>query len=163
MHDAPSVTYPVGRFTWGYRCAQVLCLCMAAASTFLAQRHVDAVMWDGVLAGSAIVTVGLIQFQLHALAAGALSWAKRSRSKGPGIWLWQDAERIQSPIAVELNLVWLLQGHMCLVMTSSKRPRRLLWVSASHAPERWLAMRQAIWSHHTRTRTAADGERESLR
>ena len=136
MHQAPSVSYPVGRSGFAartYAALALLGLAAACAWTFQAQ----AFGWRQALAAGA------------ALACAAFAWSGWRRSPcgilrwdGSG-WQWEEggaAEAGQPELALDLQTVMLLRWR------THEGRTRWLWLERKSDVSHWEALRRAVYS-----------------
>ena len=140
MHNAPSVSYPVGRPRFAGLVAAGLWLVGAAVAALWA-READAPGWRLALAGGALVGAGLWSL---------LSWIRSPR--GQLQWdgtAWMDPS---GSGAAALDVALDLQ-HVMLVRWREPRPPHWLWLERRRCPHAWLELRRAVYSR-ARTPTA---------
>jgi len=138
MHDAPSVSYPVGRSPWAAALAAALWLAGAGATlAWSAQPQVAA--WRIALAWTAVGVAGVAAWRAWRLAPrGLLTWDGAD-------WNWNDAGGGRLQVALDLQRVLLVLWH-------GGEDRRWLWLERASCPARWDEMRRAVYS---RARPAA--------
>ena len=142
MHNAPSVSYPVGRCRFAG--ALVFAAWCAGAVTLAA--------WAWALPAGGVRQIGGLAVLLVAGAAAVLSWRRQPTGllawDGTG-WRWADGsgERPGS-IAVALDL----QTWMLLHWKGDASGALWLWLERNREPQAWDALRRAVYS---RARTAA--------
>ena len=133
MHNAPSVTYPVGRPRFAGLLAAGLWLA-AAASTLLWVQQADALGWRQAVAAAALLGIG---------AGALLSWLHAPQGE-----LHWDGTAWTGPsgaAADALDVTLDLQG-VLLVRWPAARSVRWLWLERSRCPHRWLELRRAVYS-----------------
>lgn len=146
MHNAPSVSFPVGRFVWGFRGLALVSLIMAFIALVIAWPTAYRVEWAVLIALAMAGQLAAIGYKMSKEPSGHLSWSTSTVKEKEGIWTWRSDGPNQRPMAVELSLILTLKDHMLLVIRPKNCPSRLLCLSRAHAPQRWLSMRQAVWS-----------------
>ena len=150
MQNAPSVAYPVGRFSWPSRFALVgLALLggvnvIGLAFVWPADGGLSPVLLLGVGWGLWLWSAGR---QATLCPAGTLRWDAQAMGEGwapgAGHWWWQEDGRAQ-PMPVrhlERRLDW---GRGMLVRGRTEGRTRWFWLSASLAESRWGELRRAI-------------------
>lgn len=155
MHNAPSVSFPVGRFVLGYRFIRWASIVLAVFSASIAWPTTHAAVASISIAVVLVAQLVWIRSKCAEESPGHLSWSTAKSKDVLGVWMWQSSGANTQPFQVELSLVLTLQNHMLLVIKSSNFPARMLWLRAWHAPERWLPMRQAAWAHYNNQRQPA--------
>ena len=141
MHDAPSVSYPVGRSRWAGALAASLWLA-GLAGTLLWSAQPQLAFWRLALAWGAVAAAGLIALRACWRAPrGVLAW------DGAG-WTWAPhgagAETGELQVALDLQ-------HLLLVHWRASGARRWFWLERAGG-ERWDELRRAVYS---RARPAA--------
>jgi toxin CptA len=142
MHNAPSVSYPVGRC----RLAGVLLvLAWSAGAAALAAwaSHVPAPLWQQALAAVAVAAAGL---------SAALGWARSAEGTlawHGDTWDWQSGAEAA---AGRVERILDLQHWVLVRWRAETGPARWLWLEAKRDPARWDALRRAVYS---RARTEA--------
>lgn len=136
MHDAPSVTCPVGRSVFGGALMAAAWLAgVAAALMWSAQPALAA--WRLALAWSAVALAGVLALRSWLGAAeGVLAW------DGSG-WSWSEGGRPPASGRLELSLD--LQ-HTMLARWHDGGIGRWLWLERRRCPERWNDVRRAVYS-----------------
>jgi len=135
MHNAPSVTYPVGRFFWstaiplGAWSLGVICSALWTLES-AAQGWRLAVIWTA--AGA--TGLGMLHMWLRA-AVGSLSWSGTQ-------WCWMSRPGTAHPGAVHV----VLDLQHCLLLSWSGPGAGWIWVERSAAPMHWDALRRAVYS-----------------
>ena len=144
MHDAPSVSFPVGRCVWCHRL--VLALWCAGFMCALAVGWWARQPWA--LLGLVLVfgLGGAVYFALQSWPSGRLLWRSGVPAPVRG-WWWQTDEQGPTESVTELLVLADLQSGMLLALRLSTKRRLTLWVRRAHAPLHWQALRQAIWFH----------------
>lgn len=146
MHNAPSVSYPVGRsLVAGGIAAAVWSLGVLVAVQWILQSQVSG--WRLGVAG--------IVLAFGATAAGWNWWiAPRGTLSWDGqSWVWTDAGGTDvGAVEVRLDL------QRCLLLRFRSHPAsRWLWLERSHCAERWDDLRRAVYSR-ARPQTPPDAE-----
>jgi toxin CptA len=136
MHDAPSVTCPVGRSLCG---GVILLLLWLAGGTaaLLWSAQPQVAPWR--LAGmwTAVAAAGLLALRSwRRSSVGVLAW------DGTG-WTWNEAAHAGVGGRLELSLD--LQ-HTILVRWHDGGPRRWLWLERRRCRDRWDDVRRAVYS-----------------
>ncbi|NCP40359.1 MAG: hypothetical protein GW848_07615 [Rhodoferax sp.] len=136
MHNAPVVSYPVGRSY--FHAAVVVCMVFAGAANLL----VWTVQPDLLLARHTVAWL----VWLLCLFFAAWGWWRSPqgdlRFTGDS-WQWVDpAQTQQVTLGVQLDLQQTL-----LVRTSDAQSRvRWLWLAHARQPQRWLDLRRAVFA-----------------
>jgi hypothetical protein len=146
MHNAPSVSFPVGRFAWGYRGLALAILLMALISGAIAWQTSDRLEWVVFIALALIGQLVVLRHQSSQERSGRLSWSQAAGKGSQGLWVWHDAALTHPMRVVELSLIFTLKSHMLVVIRPDHRPARLVWLNRACAPHSWLSMRQAVWA-----------------
>lgn len=140
MHDAPSVSYPVGRSRWAGALAAVLWLCgLAGALLWAAQPQVA--FWRLAFAWAAVAAAGLAALGAWWFTPrGTLAW------DGSG-WTWTPHG---GPAAAgELQVALDFQRLLLVRFRAADAPG---WFWLERGGERWDELRRAVYS---RARPAA--------
>jgi hypothetical protein len=135
MHDAPSVSHPVGRSAFLGTGLLAAWLLGAACVAGLAGAGMTG--WRLAVAVASLAGAGLwAAAWCWRLPSGELAW-------DGGGWRWSPAggEDDAGAVAVALDLQRALLLHWRGDAASS-----WLWVERRHAPARWLALRRAVYS-----------------
>jgi hypothetical protein len=136
MHNAPAVSYPVGRsrFQAGML-ALVTLLGIAGALLWFVQVEVPGWRQWSMLFGSVATGLGVWWQRRHPLT-GQLTWDGLS-------WIWSDAKR---SVPTQLAVVIDFQAAMLLCLRPDDQTRRIwVWVDRNASPTtRWLALRRAV-------------------
>lgn len=136
MHQAPSVTYPVGRSAFAARVHGALCvLGLAAAGAWALQS--PAFGWRQALGFAAVLACAAL-----ALASWRHSPAGSLRWDGAG-WYWEEGAA-SSPGRPELALD--LQSVMLLRWRPEAGGALWLWVERASDVSHWEALRRAVYS-----------------
>jgi hypothetical protein len=144
MHNAPAVSYPVGRSrfqTWLF----VLVALLGIVGALIWITQVDAPGWRQglMLLGSMVTGFGAWR-QWRFPLTGQLAWDGVS-------WMWTD---LKSSQPTQLAVVVDVQSAMLLwVRPGGQTLRMWIWVDCYTSPTRWLALRRAV---HQRPRQAPD-------
>jgi hypothetical protein len=138
MHNAPAVSFPVGRSRF-----QVQILAALAFLGFLA-----AVVWTAkaqapdwrqwlMLSGAALTGLGAF-WQWHHAPTGQVAWSGSS-------WHWaESSDAVEARVVVVIDL----QRAMLLILGVGGNARKVwLWVERDASPARWLALRRAVYQH----------------
>ena len=145
MHNAPSVSYPVGRFVWPHG---LLGLQAALSLTLLglwAGTQPIGLPWCVAVLGCAVALA--LEHKTLRGQGGWLSWDGAQ-------WRWQVdcpcAEALPGLEGVgEVKLVWDGQSILLLrwqPLTYAGQPgMRWLWLGRSVWPQNWPALRRAVW------------------
>lgn len=146
MHNAPSVTYPVGRF-----------FLLTGLWTALGSL-------SAVLLVSWTVAIGrfgpaqLFMLLLWSVAAGVAVWCWQRPEQGhlqwDGVaWAWHGAGPVR-PGQLSVRLDW--QHVLLLAFVSETGRTHWLWLARSTDARRWLAVRRALYGAPQRQRMATD-------
>ena len=154
MHNAPSVSYPVGRcvfYGWAliglgasgwaaFASMQAMVAFGLAAPLTLAQT-----VGGVVLCGSWAVVAA---WHWHQSVQGRLHWdaagAPRVRKDSPGLWRWQANGRVRSADLAEVITVLDLQSRCLLRARREDGGAHWLWVECVQDPDRWDDLRRAL-------------------
>lgn len=155
MHNAPSVSYPVGRFVWWLGVQWGITGLLAIAAVVLS------LVYDQWAVSLAIGVAGLVTWMVvwrawHTSPRGHLAWVTGVSAREPGIWYWRDDGDDVLVALVELSLVVMLQSRMCVSFSVPNRGRRTVWLARECAPVHWYALRQAVWASRGAPLAAAD-------
>lgn len=136
MHNAPSVTYPVGRSLFFGRLVLVVWL-LGAMSTGWWCWHAAAMGWRQWLVLTSVPLAGLVAWSSwHRMTPGELRWDGQ-------LWLWNPGEQAEpGRLAVHLDL----QGHLLLCLHLDSSHKRWCWAERASLPERWGDLRRAVYS-----------------
>ncbi len=135
MHNAPSVTYPVGRsrFALGLVLAAWIAGLLAC---LLWWWQVQPAQWRGALAGALVAASGMWGLRVWSHSElGALSWDGQD-------WSWSGTavtEEGSPQTSLDMQR-WML------VRWSGRGASRWLWLDRSAAPARWDDLRRAVYS-----------------
>jgi hypothetical protein len=135
MHNAPSVSYPVGRSLVAGAFAAAACLLGAWATVQWARQS----QVDGGLLVLAVVVLAAVALlsgrQWWVMPQGELAWDGQS-------WIWSTAGSVGcGGVTVSLDLQWCMLLHW-----RGSGGAHWIWLERSHAPERWDALRRAVYS-----------------
>ncbi len=137
MHNAPSVTYVVGRSAiYGW----ILCLVLVvgAGSMSLWCYGVDSVSWRQGLCCFALLGSGSLAYlSWKSSPQGSLRWATPD-------WVWSDQYQRETEGQVHVRLDW--QRCLLLLFVPAQGRGLWLWVSMSTQPSRWHDLRRAVYS-----------------
>ncbi|HWI80691.1 hypothetical protein [Ramlibacter sp.] len=136
MHDAPSVSYPVGRSRWGAALLALAWLAgVAAVLAWSLQPQVAA--WRLAAAWSAVIGAGALALRQYRRApAGILAWDGAS-------WSWSEGSgpAASGRLRLSLDLQQIL-----LVHWRGDRGSRWIWLERASRRERWDDLRRAVYS-----------------
>ena len=140
MHSAPSVTYPVGRS----RLIGALVLAglgCGVSAAVLGAVQASALPWFAVAGLATAVMAGCwAGLRWWRTPAGHLSWDGRG-------WAWSADSALDGPAAPFVVLVCLdLQTALLLRQSGGMRVARWFWLERSRFPQRWSALRRAVYS-----------------
>jgi toxin CptA len=136
MHDAPSVTCPVGRSHWAG--ALLLALWLAGLlAALLWSTASPAAGWRFALLWITVAATGALALRSWWRApAGTLAWDGSA-------WSWRGAGASDSTgqlrVSVDLQ-------HAILVRWHDDKGRRWIWLERRHGAERWDDVRRAVYS-----------------
>ena len=136
MHDAPSVTCPVGRSRWAAALLLVLWV-VALMAALLWSSQAPPAAWRLALVWSCVAGTGtLALWSWRRAPVGTLAWDGTA-------WNWHgtagpDSEG-QLRVSVDLQ-------HAILVHWHDGGGRRWIWLERRHAGERWDDVRRAVYS-----------------
>ena len=132
MHNAPSVSYPVGRPRLAGQLAAGLWL-VGAASTFFWLREAGPA-WGQAAAATALMAIGIMAL---------LSWWRSPRGD-----LHWDGTAWTGPAGGALDSldVALDVQRALLVRWQAAPSAGWLWLERSRCPQRWLDLRRAVYS-----------------
>lgn len=146
MHDAPSVSFPVGRCLWCARWRALLCLLALGSAAAVAWGAGRGLAWAAACALLGIV--GAVWTWRLPEPVGVLHW--RAGPVGLQGWWWSSGPDLPDERVTELSVLLDLQAGMLLQARLPAR-RSTLWLSRQNAPHLWVSLRQAVW-HQTGTR-----------
>ena len=137
MHDAPSVSYPVGRSSWAAYALGGL-WALGASATVAWMSHLPAAGWRGVLAGLACAAAGAwAAWAWWRTPEGCLDW-RGSR------WHWTPVQAPRADVGLQVGLDF--QQVLLLRLTPVQGPSVWAWLERRSAPADWAAMRRAVYS-----------------
>jgi toxin CptA len=150
MHNAPAVSYPVGRSRFQlFFLSTISVLGLSAAVTWIVQAQTPD--WrQGVMLSGAVLTGLSAIWQWRHTPVGQLSWQGSS-------WDWVvsgDTEQVQLAVVVDLQIA------MLLMLRANGAIDRWLWVQRDASPVRWWALRRAVYQ---RLRADQDPLRDASR
>lgn len=143
MHNAPSVTYPVGRCAvWAVALAG-LALVLATA-VVLALPGLSPV--QGAVLGMAFLTwLGLALRQLGRQPRGRLGYVGAGPvASGEAVWRWYDQEGGPDRPVQGVRVAIDLQRFLLVELAASAGAPRWVWLDAARAPADWAALRRAV-------------------
>jgi hypothetical protein len=130
MHDAPSVTYPVGRSRFALAFILMAWLLGAAAGAAWAWQA-GAPGWRHAAVALALGVTGAVAlWHWWRSPAGELAWA--------GGWTWHGRAGCVAP-ALDVQAVVLLRWQ-------DSSTTQWLWLERARCPERWSGLRRAVYS-----------------
>ncbi|HZY20316.1 MAG TPA: hypothetical protein VFE82_17735 [Ramlibacter sp.] len=136
MHHAPSVNYPVGRSSWSGWI--LLALWGGATASCVAWFATGAAGWRGALAVVATVATGAwAGWAWWRQPAGRLDWDGAH-------WTLQGERRLPGGPGVLRPALDLQQ--VLLVRWTGPAGTRWYWLDRDWQPERWSALRRAVYS-----------------
>ncbi len=135
MHNAPSVTYPVGRSSFLGGLLGVLWLA-GAGVTALGGRIWGAGGWRWTLALAVLLLAALLALHFwRRMPKGALRWDGHA---------WQGPYAPVAPARLSVHLD--LQRHLLVRLHHAPVMQRWLWLDAASDPSRWNDLRRAVYS-----------------
>lgn len=150
MQNAPSVAYPVGRFSWSARFALIGLALMGLAGVLGAALvwPTERGPWLVFPLSGAWATWSWIAWRREAASTnGTLRWDATAVAGGfapqAGSWWWQaQGHALAEPlVALERRLDW---GSGMLVRGQTRGQTHWFWLSAALAEGRWGELRRAI-------------------
>jgi hypothetical protein len=138
MHNAPAVSYPVGRSRFqGWLLSVVSFLGLVAAVVWFNQAN--APDWRQWLMLSVVISVAFgAWWQWRQAVAGQLTW-------DGVVWNWTNG---QASVPVQLTLIADVQRAMLLLLSGAQdNSRRWIWVDRDASLTRWLPLRRAVHQH----------------
>ena len=139
MHNAPAVTYPVGRSHFQAWLTGVFLL-LAAAVLGLWSLLADRPYWhQAVAAGIWLACAGLAVHSLRWPSLGVLRWDGQN-------WHWESSGTVLAG-SVLPRLDW--QAGLLLEFRAPSYRVRWLWLERDSQALRWDALRRALWSRGT--------------
>lgn len=136
MHNAPSVTYPVGRsrFQLRLQCA-VWWLGVAVVAAWCWRSGVP--LGRQMLAGAAVLLAGAgVLWGWWRAPVGSLRWDGQQ-------WFWTVGG---ASVAVRVHARLDLQRHLLLALQPDPGRSFACWVDCSSQPQRWRDLRRAVYS-----------------
>ena len=150
MHNAPAVSYPVGRSRFQVLFLSIISvLGMSAAVTWIVQAQTPDWRQGLMLSGAVLTGFGAVWHWRHA-PIGQLSWEGSS-------WSWAASGHTEP---VQLAVVVDLQMAILLMLRPNGAKVRWLWVQRDASPVRWLPLRRAVYQ---RPRVDQDPLRDASR
>ncbi|WP_394789483.1 hypothetical protein [Rhodoferax sp.] len=146
MHNAPSVSYPVGRsrIQAGLQFALWLLGALAVTVWCLQVGHLG---WRQMLAVLAVVVAGVAAWWgWRRMGVGSLRWDGQQ-------WFWTESGE-PGPVRVSAHLD--LQQHLLLCLHTEYGGRIWCWAERQSEPQRWSDLRRAVYSP-ARPLTEPDG------
>lgn len=142
MYHAPSVVYPTGRFAvLGGLLVAVVALQLALQVAWWQESGEWRAVHGGVLGLSLLLWAAAWRAWWHA-PRGQLRWRDQA-------WDWQadgGAAAAPRPLSGPLSVHLDWQAGMLLCLHPPQGVRQWLWVERRHAPQRWDALRRAVYS-----------------
>jgi hypothetical protein len=138
MHNAPAVSYPVGRSRLQAQLFSAVLLfgLLACAVWFVQAQTPDWRQW--LMLFGTVVTAMAAYWQWRQPVTGQLAWEG-------SIWSWTESE---VSVSVQLMLILDLQQTMLLMLRGARGARGFwIWVERDASPTRWLALRRAVHQH----------------
>ena len=145
MHEAPSVTYPVGPCAWYDRVLWLALVLVALAGLAVAvwgqapsgmDLAVALVLW--------LCAVGAVALHLARIPKGQLTWRCEPGEVSAGEWVWQP--EVGRAALVTVSVVWQSNRVLGLRMLDGLGHSHWVWAQADEAPQDWLALRRALIS-----------------
>ena len=136
MHNAPSVSYPVGRsrFLARLQCVLWLLGVVAVAAWFW---QLGALGWRQMLAAVGVALAGWVAMQSWwRMPSGFLRWDGQQ-------WFWMGSGE---PCEVRIHVHLDLQRHLLLSLRSQSGVQLWCWVEQASQPQRWDDLRRAVYS-----------------
>lgn len=154
MHNAPSVSFPVGRCSfYGW----VLFSLGVSGLVAFAGLHAMAYLGSATPLTVTQTASGLLicvcwawvaAWHWRQSAQGRLHWdamaAPLSRVGPAGMWRWQSAGRVRSADLVRVDNVLDLQSRCLLRIERPEGGKHWLWVERAQNPDRWDDLRRAL-------------------
>ena len=152
MRSAPSVTYPVGRSVLFRRLLLVVGALGVAA---LVLAFVFGLGWWVLAGGLAWVIWGMTAMRTwQRQPLGRLAWVPSTEhAVDPalrtvvGHWSWSSAAYLGGVVLQRVERVHDLQAWMLLRLYNPDGARTWVWVERGSDPDRWDALRRALWAH----------------
>ncbi|MGE0100072.1 MAG: hypothetical protein AB7S86_17165 [Hydrogenophaga sp.] len=156
MHNAPSVTYPVGRCRFfavllsmlGLAGLWVLILWWVAASPASVFQQWEG--WGGLTLGMAWGLWAAIAWR--GSPRGGLTWdahapaASLSPEEARGAWRWRDSVSVEAVRLAGVDFIVDLQILALLRLHGAQQSPRWVWVERWRKPEHWNDLRRALQS-----------------
>ena len=135
MHNAPSVSYPVGRSRFlGGLLALLWCAGVSAVALWCQQATPSG--WRRVAAaGAVLLSAGVAVLAWRRQPEGLLTWDGQA-------WSWRGC---MLPAGASPRVVMDFQAWMLLGWPAPARAE-WLWLERRHAPGRWRDLRRAVYS-----------------
>ena len=141
LHNAPPVFYPLGRshFLGGL----LLGLWLAGALLVLGWTRLASLSGWQLMSGLAAVPLAGLAAAMHwkKTPSGQLAWDGQA-------WCWVSAADPAGLAGPDVAVVADLQRWLLLRLESRSGACLWLWAERRVAPERWLALRRAVYSPH---------------
>lgn len=144
MHNAPSVSYPVGRCALAHR----LVIVLAALSMAVWAAWVVLQGWQALtlLSGALWVFAGVGAWRSLQAQAGTLTWDGQ-------VWCWHGVAYASDALG-QIRVQWDVQNALLLHWLPSDVSQGNrgvnLWLSAQTSPEVWQDLRRAVYAHDNR-------------
>jgi toxin CptA len=141
LHNAPPVVYPLGRSS--FLGALLLGLWLAGALLVLAWASLASLSGGLLLAVCTLVLLAGLAVALHwkNTPPGQLAWDGQA-------WCWVSAADRAGVVAPEVAVAADFQHWLLLRLERPSGACLWLWAERRAAPERWLALRRAVYSPH---------------
>lgn len=138
MHNAPAVSYPVGRSRFQAKLLSAVCLLgMLTCTVWFNQAQTpDWRQW--LMLFGTLVTPIATYWQWRQTVTGQLAWEGLN-------WSWTESEVV---VTVQLAKILDVQHAMLLMLRSTHGAQFFwIWVERDASPARWLALRRAVHQH----------------
>jgi hypothetical protein len=138
MHNAPAVSYPVGRSRFQAKLFSVVSLLgmLTCTAWFNQAQSPDWRQW--LMLFGTVVAVMATYLQWRKTVTGQLAWEGTN-------WSWTESEAV---VPVQLVLILDVQQTMLLMLRGARGARGFwIWVERDASPTRWLALRRAVHQH----------------
>jgi hypothetical protein len=144
MHNAPAVSYPVGRSRFQAQLFAAVSLAgLLASAAWFAQVQTPGWRQWLMLFGAVLTAMGTY-WQWRQTVVGQLTWEGSS-------WRWTESD---TSVSLQLVLILDVQQAMLLLLRGARSARGIwIWVERDTSPTRWLALRRAV---HQRPRADKD-------
>lgn len=141
LHNAPPVFYPLGRSS--FLGGLLFGLWLAGALLALAWGRLASLSGALLMSGLAAVLLAGMAAAIHwkNTPSGQLAWDGQA-------WCWVSAADPAGLAAPEVAVVADLQRWLLLRLDNPSGACLWLWAERRAAPERWLALRRAVYSPH---------------